>query len=177
MDTYWFAIDARGQVAVFETGENGHTPAGEANDIFDALYRLRFDELDDYEEPEEWARKLGLTFYSYPDHYDGLQWPYQRRVDPDVPLHVDMLPPELRSKCWDDHLDQLCFAQTEFVQPLEFIPCVGYNWENVVAYVAADGVTVRPIPGKGDQFAEFVRVYREWKPTESGRMRFDGPRK
>jgi hypothetical protein len=181
MDTTWFAIDARGQIAAFETGEPGHIPDTESYDLFDTLYTLYFGPYDwdanDGWDPEEWARRLGITFYSYPDDYSLLVLPYERTVQPTVPLHVDQLPPGMREKCRAVHFDQLRFDQTETVQPLEFFPCVYWDESDRPAYLAADGVTIRSVPGREGEFAEFVRRFQEEAPDEAAQWRFEGQSK
>jgi hypothetical protein len=176
MDTYWFAVDHRGQVAVFVSGEPGHVPEGADNDIFRDLYFLYLGDEEEYEndwEPEKWSEQMGLTFYIYSSDYGMLVRPYERTVRPDVPLHVGMLPHDLREQCREHQFEELAFDETEFIQPLDYFPCILY-YEQDVAYLAADGVTVRPVPGKESEFADFVRQWREADPERAARLRFEG---
>src|SRR5947209_20344599 len=75
MDTTWFAVDAVGDVAVFDTGEPGHAPSHVTEQLFVT---------------EEEAKQLGYFFYEY-----GSQWAvvdvYERRLVPRRPVHVDEL--------------------------------------------------------------------------------------
>src|SRR4051794_32606523 len=98
MDAYWFAIDERGQVAVFDTGEDGHVPEGvlEPDFGFYDLVALWWRE-EDRGTNEEYAQMIGLYYYEYPDYsYPAI--PYPRIVAPPIPLHVDQLPPRFRAK-------------------------------------------------------------------------------
>lgn len=45
----------------------------------------------------------------------------------------------------------------------------------MIAYLCADGKTVRPVPGREGAFAAFVRTYREESPKDAARFVFDGP--
>jgi hypothetical protein len=184
MDAYWFAIDKHGHVAAFETGECGHAPPKD-NDVFEELYVLYFGPYDydanDGWDPAEWARRLGLTFYAYPDDYKTLIKPYRRVVTPQRPLHVDQLPPQLREKCGDVRFWMLRFDELESLQPFEYELDDLNRWEvfdveNHPAYLCRDGVTVRPVPGEEASFADFVRESREGNAEEAARMRFDGPK-
>src|SRR5262245_30135137 len=162
MDTHWFAVDGRGHVALFDTGENGHAPQGVESQDDGTLYDLWAFSHPDYpddptERVEAWGRQglewpggvathLGVFYYDYPEGFDPIE-PYDREGTPAVPLHVDQLPPELRGRCRRVCYEQLDFAQSPLVQPLEYGPCV-YWYVDRVAYVASDGQTVRPLPGK-----------------------------
>lgn len=172
MDTYWFAVDDRGQVAVFDTGEDGHAPEGVLEQDFD-FYRLvdLWHGEDQASSLEENARKIGLYYYDYGD-YSAPAIPYARVAIPPVPLHVDQLPPHFRTKALSNRF-ALRFDQAERVQPQESRPCVSYRGR--VAYVCTDGVTVRPIPGREGEFAEFVRLWRKQQPDVAARFRFEGP--
>jgi hypothetical protein len=184
MDAYWFAIDERGAVADFETGEPGPAPVDASHDIFEALYTLYFGPYDydasDGWEPEEWAEQLGVTFYRYPGDYDWLILPFVRTVTPVQPLHVDQLPPDLRNQCGDMRFFMLRFDEKETLQPLEFCPdpveyydCVDYELRP--AYLVGDGVTVRPVRGDEKKFADFVSQYRQQHPKHARNLRFEGP--
>ena len=86
-----------------------------------------------------------------------------------------MLPFDFRVQCWDDHFYRLRFDQAKFVQPLEFFTCIGTDWDEAVAYLAADCVSVRPIESREEGLAAFVREYRARYPEKAARLRFDGP--
>jgi hypothetical protein len=178
MDTSWYAVDAAGHVAVFESGEDGPAPRG-AKDAFHlgTLFRARHPTLPDLGMPadEAMAEELGIFLYECgEDEY----WPYsvinvyERRVVPPRPTHVDQLPPAVRDGCKQVRLP-VTFAAAERVQPLDHVECVFWSEERA-GYVAADGVTVRPLPGRQAQFAESVRRFREDFPREAARYRFEG---
>jgi len=121
MDTCWFAVDRDGQIAFFRSGEPGHVPEAEDNDIFDALYALYFG-------------KNALA-------ENGLDW------------------------------DEDCAR----LGSLDFFVCDVWDHVHNVAYLGTDGVTVRPIVGEEDQFADFAREFIQECPEEAARLRFEGP--
>src|SRR5437660_377534 len=84
MDTEWFAVDARGHVAVFVTGENGMLPrgCGHTDDFSELIARLRGrpvpeeeDDDSDYDDDIEAAARHGLFVYDYQDDLE-LYGPY-----------------------------------------------------------------------------------------------------
>ncbi len=172
MDSLWFAVDAAGHVSLFDTGENGQAPDSEITDIGGELWNLwRRDSLEDWD-IDELCRTVGLYAFGYPEEFDPIA-PYIRYYVPEIPLHIDQLPPNLRERCGEVRFD-VSFDQLERIQPLEFLPCA-YWYEDRVAYVCGDGQTVRPIPGKEAEFAAFVREFSERDPNEASKMIFDGP--
>jgi len=177
MDTTWYAVDAAGHVGVFSTGENGHAPVGSKADgkyFLDRLYRDRRPNAtaDDYWPDEHLATELGFFLYDYADGYDPIDV-FERRVVPGRPIHVDELPPEIRAACKKTRLP-VQFAAAERVQPLEYFRCEYWYDEDRIGYLAADGVTVRPIRGRESRFAEFVRRFRESFPDAAAHYRFEG---
>src|SRR6516225_1440673 len=95
MDAYWFAIDERGQVALFQGDDEGCAPEGYDPALIAVAMRLvEFPDtsLDDTFLPDEWAEHLGIFSYYDPIFDDGLVWSYNRTTEPKVPLHVDALP-------------------------------------------------------------------------------------
>ncbi|HJZ93240.1 MAG TPA: hypothetical protein VKE40_20360 [Gemmataceae bacterium] len=52
--------------------------------------------------------------------------------------------------------------------------CAANGVEERVAYVAADGVTVRPIRGKERLFPDFIRRVRATWPDVAAQYRFEG---
>src|ERR1700722_11455467 len=127
MDPSWFAVDAIGQVARFDTGENGHAPNSEQNDVTDELWALSRPADASAEDawdlnPEDLCRSLNLYYFDYTEEFDPIG-PYVRHVAPVAPLHIDQLPPDLRDRCREVTFD-VRFDQTERIQPLEFVPCV-----------------------------------------------------
>src|SRR5262245_21307342 len=121
MDTCWFAVDAVGQVAVFETGEPGHVPEGEGNNLLNELYRLFVGknptDEEDWMPEDRRAAALGVYFFSYPDDYGMLAVLYRRQGVPGTPLHIDQLPVRMRDRCKDVGLARLRFDQCEVIQP------------------------------------------------------------
>lgn len=169
MDTNWFAVDAAGQVALFSTGENGHAPEGISNDDLQddllALYRAAgvTEEDEGYLYNESLARQLNVYFFDYDDEMCDPVGRYTRLVCPERPLHVDELPPALRGNCRRVTFDRLDFARADHLQPIEFVRCI-YWYADRVAYLCADGQTVRPIPGREAAFAPFVKDMRTTDP-------------
>lgn len=124
MDTTWFAVDAKGQVAMFFTGDNGPLPQRFGGDLQDALHTLYWpDDPDALHWSEDLAREVGLYYYDFPDQWFHPVGPYVRVVVPARPLHVDQLPPALRQQCRIVVFEQVDFAAAEHVQPTEFFPC------------------------------------------------------
>jgi hypothetical protein len=176
MDTTFFAVDSAGHVALFETGEDGHAPDGDANDVRDQLWDLL--KPPDADDEDGWitenvCKTVGLYFFDYDEEAIIPISLYLRVYVPEMPLHVDQLPPDLRESCRIVEFD-LRFDQVERVQPLEHMPCV-YWYEDRQAYLCADGKTVKPIPGKEHLFAGFVREFHADLPEEAKKLIFDGP--
>jgi hypothetical protein len=172
MDTEWFAVDRDGQVAVFVSGENGSVPAdappGDIDDVLGALgSAISFENSDDATVFPEVAR-LGLHVYEA-----GLSWfspPYERTYRPERPLHVDQLPPTLRQQAKAVRFDDLRFADHDVLQPCD--RAEGYAW--AAGYVAEDGHTVRPVPGKEAEYRQEVEDMRREFPAEHERYHFEG---
>jgi hypothetical protein len=185
MDTTWFALDGQGHVARFTSGENGHVPeAAPAEESLDPdpleeLWALRHgsdpsEGRPEYlDEPKEVTR-LGLFYYDYNEEFDPIGT-YSRGPAPENPLHVDQLPPHLRKLVKQVRFEDVRFAEAERVQPLEEYDCVYWYEADRVAYLCADGVTVRPIPGREGRFEGFCQTYRAENPEEAQRLRFEGP--
>jgi hypothetical protein len=173
MDTTWFAVDVAGQVGMFETGENGHAPEGEENDISEKLWELRTgtDSAEGWV-PENLCRITGVYLFGYLEDYDPIGT-YTRLVVPPTPLHIDQLPPEPRRRCRTMRFP-VHFDQTDQLQPLDYFPCI-YWYEDRIAYLSSDGKTVKPLPGQEAKFAEFVREFRRNNPEEADGLIFDGP--
>jgi hypothetical protein len=175
MDISWYAVDAVGHVALFESGQDGHVPVG-ADDAYhlETLFQASrpAPDPDDYEESAVLAERFGFFLYEYGDSFDPIVV-YRRRVVPPNPVHVDQLPPAIRDACKQLRLP-VAFAAAECMQPIEFFECHYWNGEEGAAYVAADGVTVRPMKGREAHFAEFVRRFRAEYPEEAARYRFEG---
>lgn len=86
MDTEWFAVDANGHVAIFDTGEDGALPIAAAN--------LGGDATAAHQLVQDEERPLALFCYAR-DHGDD-PGRYQRTAAPPQPLHVDDLPAAVR---------------------------------------------------------------------------------
>jgi hypothetical protein len=175
MDTHWYAVDAAGHVALFVTGENGHAPSAAGGEyLVNELARLsgQPDDDDNYRTEDEMAPDFGFFVYDYDEDYDPIG-PYRRTGVPPTPAHIDQLPPDIRAGCRAIQFD-FRFSDAALVQPLEKYECA-YWYDERACYVAADGVTVRPIPGKEAEFADFVTQLRAERPDEAARYRFEGP--
>jgi hypothetical protein len=176
MDTTWFAIDERGHVAAFESGEGGHIPEqARDEELLFELWRFRHPGGDEEfwdADAEDRAAQIGLFYYAYDEELD-LAALYDRFAIPETPLHVDQLPPALRQRCKRIRFRGLDFARDEHIQPLEHGPCA-FWYDEIEAYLACDGKTVRPIPGKEARFADFCREFREQYPEEATELLFEG---
>jgi hypothetical protein len=180
MDTRWFAIDEKGHLAIFDSGENGHVPDISTGDGYQLIEEMwRFNPLAEGESPiwaEDLAEKLGVFFYDYDDsNFDPIR-PYKRTAVPKTPLHVDQLPPELRKQVKEARLTEMDFSLQELVQPLDRYACVYWYEEDRVAYLDGDGKTVRSIPGMEDRFADFCKQFREANPEEAEKLIFENPK-
>jgi hypothetical protein len=176
MDTTWFAVDAAGHVGLFDTGENGHAPDGQENDVRSDLWELYLPpgerEAGDWWDPRDLCTLAGMYYFTYDEGYDPIG-PYDRTVAPDSPLHVDQLPPTVRRRC-KQLTFPIRFDEIDRFQPLEHTHCI-YWYEQRVAYLCSDGKTVRPIAGQESKFAAFVRDLRADRPDLAERYIFDGP--
>jgi hypothetical protein len=176
MDTVWFAVDAVGQVGLFDSGETGHVPDGEENDVRTELWDLwrPGEEKDDYWDLDYLCAIKGIYYFLYPETYGfGPVGLYRRDLVPKRPLHVDQLPYELRLRCRDP-LFSFRFDQVKQFQPLEHVRCVLWD-SSIAAYLCGDGKTVKPLPGQEAKFAEFVREFRKEEPEQASQLRFEGP--
>src|SRR5262249_39293590 len=99
-----------------------------------------------YDLDDDRPRRLGLFQY---DHHDpGLAGPYERGTAPARPITIDQVPPDLRPFIGRLRLSDVRFADAEKIQPVGLVPCS--SWGD--AYLDLDGVTVRPVPGREDDF-------------------------
>jgi hypothetical protein len=176
MDTLWFAVDADGRVAVFDTGENGHAPTvvDQGSDGFYDLWDL-FDPAVSgaSDNTSEVAKALGLFYFGYNENYEPIA-PYRVESAPEAPLHVDQLPAPVREQCRQVIFHSLRFTDTERIQPLDFFPCNFWS-DYRVAYLAADEVTIRPIPGQEAKFAEFVARFKQEQSDGEQKYKFAWP--
>jgi hypothetical protein len=185
MDTVWFAVDADGHVACFWTGEDGCLPvAASTNDdaVRSWIRSLIPDpELEDlYVEYEDYAR-AGLFNYDSGYVWTGIAAPYQKNLVPDSPLHIDQVPPAVRDVFKHFRLDNIRFTDTLLVQPWEYGTCDSYGEDETTGYLAGDGVTVRPVPGRERDFLEDYELRRQEmqqdNPDLLQRLHFALPRK
>jgi hypothetical protein len=161
MDTQWYAVDAEGHIAYSETGESGCVPH-EVGDIHieDLLAQLRgrpFTEEEEdalREEVGERARDAGIFVYELDADYASYESPYRLVGVPAKPIHVDQLPPALRQMFKRVHLDKISFPEARLLQLYEHVACS--TWGTPRAYLASDGVTLRPVPGREHEVAEFI---------------------
>jgi len=194
-DTTWFAVDQDGHVGLFFTCEDGHLPEKaartDAHELLKELWSLRqksgaaatSDPEHHYElHREDLASRLGLFYYRHrgevPVGSDQiLIGRYLRLVVPSNPLHIDQLPPDLRSGCQTVRLQKAAFASNEHLQPLDDYPCTMWNPDGAIAYLSVDGTTVRPMPGHEDRYADFCTALRKEAPEFAAKVRFEEPPK
>jgi hypothetical protein len=175
MDTWWFAVDERGAVAVFDTNENGPVAANSDLRQTGAAIEDLLGSGPRGTRLEDWYASRGITYYEYSDDHGGLVRLYERLRAPTGPLfHVDQLPLALARRCRSVCYVGARFDRARSLQPIEFFDCQLYSEISQVAYVTGDGVTVRPFPDREGEFAEFVAGYRERNPESSGELRFEG---
>jgi hypothetical protein len=195
MDACWYAVDQDGCVAAFFTGESGHLPkasgqgAGHFFELWEIVSALLGGTGEGHEAEDDvgWGRgwegvmdeaaERGIFVCEYSDPFARLaefaQWPYSLVRQPRAPLHVDQLPPRLRKVFKKVRLSAR-FQSAQGVQPIEDTECIFWG-EWAIAYLRADEKTVRPMPGKEDRFATFVRDFRRQAPDEAKELIFEGP--
>lgn len=179
MDTAWFAVDAAGHIAYFDTGESGPLP-GVAQDHAANLYLEDFQlpeaagsstNRQEYRSDQVLAYQAGLFYYSH-DSYSEISDPYERIQVPNRPRHMDQLPPEMRERLRAVTFSNLDFHTAGRLQPLEYYPCQIYL-SSYDAYRCADGVTIRPVPGSEKRFFDFVRTFAAEQPEYARKLIFD----
>jgi hypothetical protein len=166
MDSSWYAVDQHGNVALFVTGAGGAVP----NDAYSPdNAAMMMEELDDEtrEElgfsaadvvPEEGLpAEQNLFMYETGPMDESLAERYHRSRVPKNPVHIDELPPQARAALGRMRFDALDFAKTEVFQPIELAECG--TWDP--AYLAGDGKTVKPVPGREKEYAEFLDERRD----------------
>jgi hypothetical protein len=165
MDSSWYAVDRHGNVALFVTGAGGAMP----NDAYSPDgAAMMVEELDD-----ETREELGFSaadvvpadslpaekncfVYATGPMDEALADRYHRSRVPKNPVHIDELPPQARAALGKMRFDTLDFAKTEVFQPVELTACG--TWDP--AYLSGDGKTVRPVPGREKEYAEFIEERR-----------------
>jgi len=179
MDTTFFAVDAAGHVAVFFTGETGPAPEGASRESLFALV----DQLSGIL-PEQTNRatiesmhEAGLFCYEAnedePLPLQPIYERYERYGVPEKTLHVDQLPPRIRKLSKQFPLEDLCFAISEKIQLLEHVDCQVWS-EEEAAYLCPDGKTVKPLPGKEEDFASFAEELCRDYPEQTAQLQFEG---
>jgi hypothetical protein len=181
MDTEWFAVDAKGHVGLFQTGEGGMMPLGagggpgEVGQLAELLRGrpLSDEDFEDYDAVLEEQARSGVFVFDYLEGWLELYYPYALQHRPEKPLHVDELPPAVRKRVKAVRLASADFSSAEYVQPLGDVEC-DFWWSEGVAYIAADGKTVKPMPGREAEFADFCRNLRKRDPKETKGLIFEG---
>ena len=185
MDVSWFAVDQDGHVAYFQSGENGTVPvkAFRAEMPPDVLQPLLArvnepppspEEDDEEEEDDLWflepeqAARLG--FFVYLGSTRVFSGPYRLCERPERPLHIDTAPPALRQGIKRVQFASLCFDQTTELTPCDHTRCEGWG----PAYLSGDGRTVRPLPGREEEYRVWCRGLRQGKPDLFTQYRFEG---
>ena len=184
-DVLWFAIDQAGHVGMFWSGSMGHSPeeAENAEDLgVELRSQIRLEAIDRSPRTTDQEQAVRLGFFYY--EYDPAPYPlygeltsvslYSRVRVPEKPLHVDQLPPELRRRFKRIRFEGVDFTRSKWLQPLEQYPCEYRYRDERVAYLCGDGKTVRPIPGRERDFAEFCREFREQSPEQAAGLIFQG---
>ncbi len=182
MDTLWFAVDQAGHVGVFFSGESGPAPLdAEQESLQEFLQHVPGipPEMTD-PESEAWqidsVHEYGLFLYEADPMQENplpLQPQYERLGTPDNPIHVDQLAPHGRSLAKRYRFDTLRFADTEIIQIFEHMACQ-VDTDFMAGYLCADGKTVKPIPGKEEEFAAFVEMLLRDFAEESAGLVFEG---
>ena len=109
-------------------------------------------------EDEPAAAAHGLFLYEQTDEW--IAQPYARLQAPAAPLKVDELPRSIRDKAVK--LEGR-FAELPLFQPAEHWSCFG--WES--AWLASDARTVRPLPGREDDYAEAREDFANGNPKHT----------
>ena len=161
MDCSWYAVDRHGNVGLFSTGEEGAVPDG-AYSPDAAAEMLGLDEEEraeygfDAEDviPEEHLPDDKRVFFYSADLQSSL---YGRSRRPRKPVHVDELPPDAREAVGRVRFETIDFAASKTLQPCELTACSAWS----PYYLASDGKTFRPVPGREDEYAKEVKRLRQ----------------
>lgn len=176
MDTTFFAVDAAGHVAFFASGETGPVPEGVSQEsLLSLLALVPGIPPEQANHPTiELVQDVGLFIYGVnEDEPLPLQPIYERDGTLEKPLHVDQLPPQARKMVKQYPLEDLCFANSEKIQLLEHVDCQVWS-EDAAAYLCEDGKTVKPIPGKEEDFASFAEELCRDYPEDTAQLQFEG---
>jgi hypothetical protein len=182
-DVRWFTVDRAGHVAIFWSGAMGHSPEiAENADLAEELWRLRHPSEGplSWRESRDLPARLGFFFYEYGQSMQPVArlvqsiGPYSLIHAPPRPLHLDELPPEFRERCKRIRFEFLDFTTSQSLQPLENYGCIYRYKAERVAYLCGDGKTVRPIPGRENDFPAFYQDFREQFPDQVKDLIFTG---
>lgn len=181
MDTFWFAVDRDGHVAMFNSGEAGAVPVQgylgeEWGATLEALEKLPGQGSSKDDDNFEVVLNHGVFYYSHEKTENIVAGPYTQ-MKPGKPVKIDQLPPEAREVVERVKFDSVSFESTKEIQPVEFFPSQAWSG----AYLDKDGVTVRPIPGMekeyADEYARFAEDIPEYRweapPAGLGKARPD----
>jgi hypothetical protein len=192
MDTTWFGVDRAGHVALFETGEDGHAPdLAQEEEFLQELWTFfqtdkagaDDDAFIEAREEDDIPADLGLFCYSYSgfsldygeEFVDAVLGTYEQDFRPEVPLHIDQLPPELRRACWDMPFKNVDFSEAKVLQPLEHFGCFWLSDYKPCAYLLGDEKTVRPLRGaKPERFRALYLSFCKAHPRLAKKLRFEG---
>jgi hypothetical protein len=170
MDTIWYAVDANGAVAVFDSGSAGPVPTSAARREHGDLPRLiRIlggdcdDEDFDMEEAFQQLAGVGAFVYDCPTWEMDFIDTYVRAGVPKRPLHLDQLPPKLRKNFAKCTLPVADFAKVEELQVVGLVACDLY-WDEAVGYFVPGHKEVRPIPGKEKEYQAALPGLRRENP-------------
>jgi hypothetical protein len=170
MDTIWYAVDANGAVAVFNSGEAGPVPKSAARREHGDLPRLvrilggECDD-DDFEMAEAYqaVADRGVHVYEVITWETDFLDTYERVAVPTRPLHLDQLPPKLRKNVAKCTLPTVDFAKADELQVVTLVACDLYS-DEAVGYFAVGHKEVRPIPGKEKEYRAALPRLREENP-------------
>jgi hypothetical protein len=103
------------------------------------------------EPPEAFVEPAQYGIFSYVHLCDSwVAGPYGMRARPAIPVRVQDLP-SMRELQRARRIESLCFGQTRHLQPLDHARC----HSSAPAYLEVDGKTVRPIPGRENEYRQF----------------------
>jgi hypothetical protein len=170
MDTIWYAVDANGAVAVFDSAEPGPVPKlatrREDGDVPRLVRILGGDcDDDDFDLQEAFQTAAGLGLYVYAVNTWGTDFvdTYERTGVPARPLHLDQLPPKLRKNFAKCTLPMVDFAKEDELQVVGLVACDLY-WDEAVGCFAPGHTEIRPIPGKEKEYQAVLPALRRENP-------------
>lgn len=167
MDSSWYAVDRNGNVGLFITDDNGGMPneaySPEAQEFLEELEEdregLRIERRESIS-PERLPDSTRLYVYSADSGFLGDVYGIQEK--PKRPLHLDELPPDVREAISRVCFDKIDFVTTTVIQPYELVETNGWN----AAYTSSDGKTIRPVPGREEEYGEFIQELQGMLPPD-----------